>query len=432
MVQEKMNIPQKNAILLSLDDSISEIIQLAQTLGYTVRKDFIQHREQPDVNYYLGIGKVDEIKNYLDQAEEPIELIIVNGELKPSQWFSLEKKFGCTVYDRIRLILAIFEEHAERREARLQVKLAQLQYERPYVRELIHRTKAGEHPGLMAGGEYQVDDYYEMIKRQSKKIREDLEKIRENRELQRQTRYKSGFYTVSLAGYTNAGKSSLMNLLAEEQVKVEEQLFSTLSTTTRSVAQNSKEKRIPILLTDTVGFIEQLPAVIIDAFHSTLEELELADVVVLVIDGSEPKETVEKKLQVSLNELRTIGVSAPIAIAINKIDLCSQEHLDDLTMYLTQTGSLTDRLYVLISAKEKKNIEMLLRTIFECLPHLAKMTFQLPLNEKTHAFISQLYEKTHVISITYREVITVTVECNEKIKEKLIAASRAAQGIVLG
>jgi GTP-binding protein HflX len=191
MTQEKMNKPQKNAILLSLDDSISEIIQLAKTLGYTVQKDFIQHREQPDVNYYLGIGKVDEIKEYLDQTEEKIELAIVNGELKPSQWFSLEKKFSCTVYDRIRLILAIFEEHADRREARLQVKLAQLQYERPYVRELIHRTKAGEHPGLMAGGEYQVDDYYEMIKRQSKKIRENLDKIRENRELQRQTDRKS-------------------------------------------------------------------------------------------------------------------------------------------------------------------------------------------------------------------------------------------------
>jgi len=431
MVQEKINTPHKNAILLSLDDAISEIIQLAETLGYTVRKEFIQHREQPDVNYFLGIGKVEEIKEYLDQADEPIELVIVNGELKPSQWFSLEKKFCRTVYDRIRLILAIFEEHAERREARLQVKLAQLQYERPYVRELIHRAKAGEHPGLMAGGEYQVDDYYEMIKRQSKKIREDLEKIRETRELQRQTRYKSGFYTVSLAGYTNAGKSSLMNLLAEEQVKVEEQLFSTLSTTTRSVAQKNKEKRIPILLTDTVGFIENLPAVIIDAFHSTLEELELADVVVLVVDGSEPKETVEKKLQVSFNELRTIGVGAPIVIAINKIDLCTQEHLDELIEYLTQTGSLTDRLYVLISAKEKRNIDLLLQTILECLPHLVKITFQLPLDEKTHAFISQLYEKTHVISITYHEVIIATVECNEKIKEKLIAASRAINGTVL-
>ncbi len=426
-----MNASQKNAIILSMNDSISEITLLAQTLGYTIKKDFIQHREQPDVNYYLGVGKIDEIKEYLDQSDDTMDLVVVNGELKPSQWFSLEKKLGCTVYDRIRLILAIFEEHAERREARLQVKLAQLQYERPYVRELIHRTKAGEHPGLMAGGEYQVDDYYEMIKRQSKKIREDLEKIRENRELQRQTRYKSGFYTVSLAGYTNAGKSSLMNLLAKEKVKVEEQLFSTLSTTTRTVTHNPKEQRIPILLTDTVGFIEQLPAVIVEAFHSTLEELELADVIVLVVDSSETVETVEKKLLVSFNELRTLGSSAPIIVAFNKIDLCDQEHLDRLVQFLAQTGSLKDRLFVMISAKENQHIDTLLQTIYDCLPHLVKITFKLPLGEKTHAFISQLYEKTHVLSITYHDVITATVECNEKIKDKLIAASRAIQGTTL-
>ena len=238
-----MNTNQKTAILISLDDSISEIVQLANTLGYTILKEFIQHRTNPDVNFYIGCGKVDEIKEFLEDAEESVDLVIVNGELKPSQWFSLEKKLETKVYDRIRLILAIFEEHAERREALLQVKLAQLQYERPYVRELIHRAKAGEHPGLMAGGEYQVDDYYEMIKRQTKKIREDLQKIRENRELQRQTRYKSGFYSVSLAGYTNAGKSSLMNLLSGEKVKVEEQLFSTLSTTTRSITQKTKRKK---------------------------------------------------------------------------------------------------------------------------------------------------------------------------------------------
>lgn len=426
-----MSTQQKNAILISLDDSTSEIVQLADTLGYTVTKQFIQQRTTPDVNFYVGSGKVDEIKEYLEDIEEPIDLTIVNGELKPSQWFTLEKKFEMNVYDRIRLILAIFEEHAERREARLQVKLAQLQYERPHVRELIHRAKAGEHPGLMAGGEYQVDDYYEMIKRQTKKIREDLQKIRENRELHRQTRYKSGFYSVSLAGYTNAGKSSLMNLLSGEKVKVEEQLFSTLSTTTRSITSKNKEKKIPILLTDTVGFIENLPACIIDAFHSTLEEIELADVVVLVVDSSEVNEAVEKKLRVSLDELRNLGVGAPIIIALNKIDLLDNNQVDRLIEYLRHTGITADHVCVPISAKEKKNIDALLLIIYESLPHIVKLTFQLPLEEKTQAFISQLYEKAHVTDITYGELITVTVECNEKIKEKLIAANRTAKGIVL-
>ncbi len=426
-----MTTPQKKAILISLDDFIAEIIQLADTLGYTILKTFIQHRTTPDVNYYIGCGKVDEINDYFHDTDDSIDLVIVNGELKPSQWFALEKKLETNVYDRIRLILAIFEEHAERQEAILQVKLAQLQYERPYVRELIHRAKAGEHPGLMAGGEYQVDDYYEMIKRQTKKIREDLQKIRENRELQRQTRSKSGFYSVSLAGYTNAGKSSLMNLLSGEQVKVEEQLFSTLSTTTRSITTRNKDKQIPILLTDTVGFIENLPACIIDAFHSTLEEIELADVVVLVVDGSEAIEIVEKKLRVSINELRNIGVGAPIIIALNKTDLIDTTSLTALQEYLDDTGILEDYSVVPISVKEQKNIEELLRTIYDALPHMVKITFRLPLVEQSQRFISQLYDKTKVTRITYSEVITVEVECNEKIKEKLIATCRTVKGNVL-
>jgi GTP-binding protein HflX len=343
----------------------------------------------------------------------------------------LEKKLETTVYDRIRLILAIFEEHAERREARLQVKLAQLQYERPYVKELIHRTKEGEHPGLMAGGEYQVDDYYEMIKRQTKKIKEDLQKISENRKLQRQTRLKSGFYSISLAGYTNAGKSSLMNVLSGEKVKVEEQLFSTLSTTTRSIISKKKEKTIPILLTDTVGFIENLPSCIIDAFHSTLEEIELADVVVLVIDGSEPKETVKQKLQVSITELRNIGVGSPLIIALNKIDLIDATTLNNLLRYLGESRIVPETDIIPISVKEQKNIEQLYDTIYTSLPHMVPVTFQLPLEEKSQTFISQLYRKTKVLHITYTTVITVEVECNEKIKEKLIAECLSLNGRVL-
>ncbi|MBN1859983.1 MAG: GTPase HflX [Candidatus Thermoplasmatota archaeon] len=426
-----MDTKQKTAILISLDDAITEITQLAETLGYSISKEFIQQRTNPDVNFYIGPGKVEEIKKFFKETPDPIDLIIVNGELKPSQWFTLEKQLGTNVYDRVRLILAIFEEHAERREAFLQVKLAQLQYERPYVRELIHRAKAGEHPGLMAGGEYQVDDYYEMIKRQTKKIKTDLEKIRDNRELQRQTRARSGFYSVSLAGYTNAGKSSLMNILSGEKLKVQEQLFSTLSTTTRSISTKNKEQHLPILLTDTVGFIENLPAYIIDAFHSTLEEIELADVVVVVVDGSEQQETVEKKLRVSITELRNIGVAAPLIITLNKIDLLKNSTLESLQQHLEKTGVIKGQSIVAISVKDKRNIEDLLKTIYDSLPHMVDITFQLPLEEKSQAFISQLYDKTKVTHINYGEVITVKVECNEKIKEKLIAACRTVNGVVL-
>jgi len=403
-----MTTPQKQAIIISLTDNTTELVQLAETLGYQIQKTFVQTRTNPDANSYIGTGKVEEIHDYLTEADPAVDLVIVNGELKPSQWFTLEKELEKEVYDRIRLILAIFEEHADRREARLQVRLAQLQYERPHVRELIHRARAGEHPGLMAGGEYQVDDYYEMIKRQVKKIRDDLDKIRETRELQRRTRHQSGFYAVSLAGYTNAGKSSLMNALSGGSVKVEERLFSTLSTTTRNISEKTERKSPPILLTDTVGFIENLPSWVVDAFHSTLEEIELADVVVVVVDGSEEPSVVAKKLKVSLSELRELGVEAPIVIAINKVDLLSEESLERLMGYLSAHETCAGHVCVPISAKQRLHIERLLEVVTGLLPFQTELVVRLPASKAANAFVSELYHKAKVVSVSYGDGITVT------------------------
>jgi len=205
----------QQAIVISLTDDIAEIIQLVESFDYKVFDTFIQQKNMPDVKTYIGSGKLIEIKEYLEDTED-IDLIIVNGELKPSQWFILEKEFDITVYDRIKLILMIFKERAKRKEAMLQVQLAELEYEKPYVKELIHRSRSGEHPGLMAGGEYQVDDYFEMLKKKTKSIKGKLLKIEQDRDLLRKHRKRSGFYLVSLAGYTNAGKSSLLNSLTSK------------------------------------------------------------------------------------------------------------------------------------------------------------------------------------------------------------------------
>lgn len=423
-----MNNNLKKAIIVSLNDNLAEINELAKSLGYKIVREFIQNRKKPDVNFYIGSGKLDIIQEYIEEHPEEIELLIVNAELKPSQWFSLEKKLHIEVYDRIRLILAIFEERAERKEARLQVKLAQLQYERPFVRELIHRARAGEHPGLMAGGEYQVDDYYEMIKRQMKKLRENLKKIRNDREIHRQTRYKSGFYLVSLAGYTNAGKSSLLNLLSSEEVKVEGKLFSTLSTTTRRIKNISHGEKIPILLTDTVGFIENLPSWIIEAFHSTLEEIGVADVVILIVDGSEEKEIVEKKLKVSLDELQDLGVESKIIITLNKIDLVSHDKFEALYNFINTNDMLNGKKCIPISVKEKTNIEKLIEMIYSSLPHLVNITLKLPVNKDTQAFVSELYDKTGVIKIEYKDFIMIEIICNAKIKDKIISKCNLLKG----
>ena len=154
------NQQQKQAIIVSLHDDIKEIRELAGSLQYNVIQTFIQHRKNPDVTSYIGSGKLNEIKTFLMDSETIIDVAIIDGELKPSQWFHLEKEWDIKVYDRIRLILEIFKDRAERKEARLQVRLAELEYEKPFVRELIHRARSGEHPGLMSGGEYQVNEYY--------------------------------------------------------------------------------------------------------------------------------------------------------------------------------------------------------------------------------------------------------------------------------
>jgi len=416
-----------SAIIISLNDDVSEIIELAESLNYRVVKTFFQRRENPDVKSFIGRGKVDEIKEFIETSEKKIDLVIVDGELKPSQWFILEKKLHVNVFDRARLILKIFEERADRKEAKLQVKLARLQYERPFVRELIHRARSGEHPGLMAGGEYQVDDYYEMIKRQMKKTKENLRSIRDERELRRRYRHKGGFYLVSLAGYTNAGKSSLLNLLSGEKVEVDGRLFSTLSTTTRKISK----KIFPILLTDTVGFIQNLPAYIIDAFHSTLEEIEVADVVLLVVDISEEKEVVANKLKVSLDELVEIGVTSPVIIILNKIDLISKQGLKARIEYIQKQGLAGNRKFSSISVKNQEGIDKLLDLVHESLPQLVRFKLKLKVNTNTQSFISWIYEKAHVLDISYDYYVIISIECNTNLRDKIITKCQHLDGIVV-
>lgn len=403
------------------------MLALARTLDYEIVKIFFQKRDKPDVRTFIGRGKVEEIKEFLNSNRD-IDLVIIDGELKPSQWFNLEKEFGKEVYDRLRLILSIFEKRAESREAKLQVRLAQLRYERPFVRELIHRSRAGEHPGYMAGGEYQVDDYYEMIKRQMRKIRKELEKIREDREIRRKQRREIGFYLIAIAGYTNAGKSSLLNLLANENVKVEELLFSTLSTTTSRIRERMSFSRPPILLTDTVGFIRNLPSWVIDAFHSTLEEIEVADLILLIVDLSEEPDEVRSKLQASLKELREIGAGSNILVVFNKIDVLDEDevrrrldHLKDL---------INDLPSVEISVKERKNIDKLIEMISRHLPSPVSLRFILPNTPESHKFLSELFERTWIRNVEYGEKIVVDLSVNPRISDKIIHRCREIGGEV--
>jgi GTP-binding protein HflX len=264
---------------------------LAESAGYTVVGKMEQTR-LPDPRYQIGAGKVKELAELVKHTEA--QKIIFDNPLKSVQAYNLAKATNVEAIDRFQLILEIFSKKATTTEAQLQIELARQRYELAHAKERVRLAKKGEQPGFMGLGAYEVDVYYEAVKRQVHTIHRKLKKIREKRLLHRERREKLGFKSISLAGYTNAGKSSLFNSLTEEEVPVDKALFTTLSTTTRLVELSNRK----MLLTDTVGFIDRLPLTLIEAFHSTLEETIYSDLIVLLVDLSEPISVIEKKLAV--------------------------------------------------------------------------------------------------------------------------------------
>lgn len=254
----------------------------------------------------------------------------------------------------------------------------------------------GEQPGFMGLGAYEVDIYFEAIKRQIHTIQDKLRGIRKKRGLHRARRLELGFSSVSLAGYTNAGKSSVFNALAEQTVPVDTALFTTLSTTTRMVDLFRKK----VLLTDTVGFIDRLPLTLIEAFHSTLEETIFSDLILLVVDVSEPQETTENKLSCCLDTIQTIGASGiPIVTALNKIDLLSQSEAENKTNILNGIAPNP----VPVSALYKTNINLLKQKMTSHLTNYIRASFSLPVTNESMSFLSWLFTRADVQKVEYEE-----------------------------
>ncbi|RLF40651.1 MAG: GTPase HflX [Thermoplasmata archaeon] len=399
-----------DSVIVSIKKDVAELEELTKSIGYDVKKVFIQIREKP-TPYYVGRGKMEEIKNFIE--ENNIELVLVNDALRPSQWFNMEKYLGVTVYDRVRIILEIFADRAKRREGKLQVKLAKLTYEKPFVRELFHRVKKGEKPGFLAGGEYVVADYYEMIKRQTKKIREELKKIALERDIRRMERKESGFYLVSIAGYANAGKSSLLNYLTGEKRVVEDRVFSTLSTKTSRFREN---RHPPLLFTDTVGFIKDLPHWMIDAFHSTLEEIALADVVILLIDSSDSTKDMKEKAMSSLKEIYRLKETVKIIVALSKSDLLSEKEIAAKTKEMKRT---LNHPCIPISTLTERNMDVLINQVYECLPQFSRLRIEIP-QDNADGMLEWLSRKTSVTRISQNNALIVELECSERMKERVV------------
>ena len=298
------------------DEELAELRELARTAGVTPVGQVVQHRVRPDPRSYVGKGKLEELKAaYGDAAAE---VLIVDDELQPTQQRTLEDALSSRVVDRTQLILDVFAQHAVSAEGKLQVELAQLEYNLPRMRGMWkHLERLGGGVGTRGPGESQLETDRRLANRRITLLRRRLREVGAHRATRRKARTRAATPTVALAGYTNVGKSTLLNALTGAEVTVEDRLFETLDPTTRGFEHLGKR----YLVTDTVGFIRRLPTQLVEGFASTLEETLVADIVLHVLDASLPDDVLAEQRFAVETVLEEIGAGAvPVELVLNKVD----------------------------------------------------------------------------------------------------------------
>jgi GTP-binding protein HflX len=383
----------------------------------------VQKRSRPEPKSYIGRGKIKVLRELIE--ESPVDAVIIAGEAKPSHHYNIENDLKKDCVDRVRLILEIFSSRANSKESKLQVEKARLRYEMPLLKEWIHNAKSGEHPGFMGGGEYAIDIYYDLIKKRIKAIDDELEEMRKASDQRRMKREKKGFHTVSLAGYTNAGKSSMMRALTGEDVLIEDRMFSTLSTTTRKLKGFNDD----VLLIDTIGFLKDLPHFMIESFRNTIEEIFTSDLILLIIDSSEPLEEVRKKLIVSKEVLYPKVDGSKIIIILNKIDISLNKNL-----IIDISGTIEEifgNVRVLeASAFSGSGTDAVLDMIREEFRMEEEITIVLPNQEGTQRIISNIYDSCEVSYQNYSEKVHLKARCRSADIGRLIKMIEEAKGTV--
>lgn len=346
----------------TIAEYLDELEFLAETAGIEVVKRFTQRLPQPSSRIYVGPGKLEEIAAWCEENE--IEVVIFDDELTPSQTRNIEKAMPCRILDRTRLILDIFLSRARTAYAKTQVQLANYEYMLPRLSGLwthLERQRGGT--GTRGGaGEREIETDRRIIRNRISKLKEDLKKIDKQMAVQRSNR--GQLVRVALVGYTNVGKSTLMNLISKSEVFAENKLFATLDTTVRKVVFDN----LPFLMSDTVGFIRKLPTELIESFKSTLDEVREADLLIHVVDVSHPQ--FEEQIQVVKQTLQEIGAGdKPTFLVFNKVDAYTyiKKEEDDLTPATKANLSLEDLKQswfakgnepsIFLSAREKINIE---------------------------------------------------------------------------
>ncbi|SDX53480.1 GTPase HflX [Halobellus clavatus] len=379
---------------------LTEIADLAAAAGYDVVATLSQSRTE-DAAYHFGEGKIDELAALV--AETGAQAVIVDNRLGPYQTYNIGGKLpeGVEVIDRFTLILEIFGQRANTRKAQLQVELAELRYELPRAEAKTSLAKRDERPGFMGLGEY--DESREQdIKAQISRIKQELDAIADKEETRREQRRESGFDLVALAGYTNAGKSTLMRRLADDldvgenedlhpdldpTAESEDRLFTTLGTTTRRADTGTRD----VLLTDTVGFISDLPHWLVESFESTLDSVYRADLVLLVVDASEPIAEMREKLVTSHDTLYERN-EAPIVTVLNKIDRVDDTELDAKRDALDALAPNP----VCVSGLTGENVGELTDRIEAELPDWREERLLLPLSDEAMSLVSWVYDHGNV------------------------------------
>src|SRR5437899_4876040 len=318
----------ESAILVGTH-ALDELRELATSAGARIIDEVIQHRDRPDPATFIGKGKVEELHE--EVVVEGVDVVIFDGELSPGQAKNLEEALDTKVVDRTALILDIFARRARTKEGKLQVELAQLEYRLTRLagyRDYLSRLGGGI--GTRGPGETKLEMDRRRIRHRISALKRDIEQIRKHRQLHRERRRREQLPLVSLVGYTNAGKSTLFRALSKENTLVSNRLFSTLDTLIRRIQLG---RSLPILISDTVGFIRKLPHQLVSAFRATLEEVVEADLILHVLDASDPDR--EEKHEVVLKVLEQIGAAThPMLTVFNKIDL-----IPDLTPSRSGKGS---------------------------------------------------------------------------------------------
>jgi GTP-binding protein HflX len=384
---------------------LSEIRELARAAGYEVVGEIAQSREE-DAAYHFGEGKVEEVAELV--AQRGADTLVVDNRLGPYQTYNIGGKLpdGVEVVDRFTLILDIFGQRANTRKAQLQVELAELRYELPRAEAKASLAKRDERPGFMGLGEYD-ESREEDIKKQIADIKRELDSIAEKEETRREERRESGFDLVALAGYTNAGKSTLMRRLAADldvdenddlhpdldpTAESEDRLFTTLGTTTRRAETGTRD----VLLTDTVGFVSDLPHWLVESFKSTLDSVYRADLVLLVVDASEPIEEMREKL-VTCHDTLYERNEAPIVTVLNKRDKVDGDELEEKEAALSALAPNP----VTVSGLTGENVEELCERVEAELPPWEDERLYLPLTDDTMSLVSWLYDHGNVESEEY-------------------------------